>query len=199
MFSQAFEKDWEHRSVQLYLEQIKIYEASYRQWKEARRPVLVPLRKILGIKPAHKQATTISAKITGFWRYGVDGFVRARTAQIVRETTNWDDKKYWWFSAGAHQYKQYKIGDRILLFDFNASYASMIEVKDTTSTPVTTPDGRHFIAYRPVRGIPKKKLTKRFFDRLKFAGLISSRVDAHRGRKLSPTRWNTFVELFQGR
>jgi len=68
-----------------------------------------------------------------------------------------------------------------------------------TRTAVTTPDGRHFIACKPVRGIPKRKLTKRFFDRLKFAGLISSRVDAHRGRKISPTRWNAFVEVFQGR
>jgi len=76
--------------------------------------------------------------------------VRVRTAQIVRETTNWDDKKYWWFSAGAHQYK---IGDRILLFDFNDSYASMIEVKDITRTAVTTPDGHHFIACKPVRRI----------------------------------------------
>jgi HKD family nuclease len=189
--SESFEKDWRHRSAQLNLEQIKRYEAHYRKWKSALRSVSVPLRKILQIKSSRKH-DTVNPRVRRVWRYSVDGLVRARTEQIIHESTNWDDKGFLWIAAGAHKYQ---IGDRVLLFDFNDSYASIIEIKDTTEA--ATPDGRHFFAYSRVPRIPKRKLTKRFFDRLKSTGLISSRVDAHRRRKISEGKWSAFVEMLQ--
>lgn len=156
--AQAFEDDWDHRAVPLAAQQIVEYEKARPEALKRESYTKAQLTKILGAAPSHRQATE-DDKDKDFWRESIIGVVKKRTEQIISETTNWDDRNYWWFiPGGAHPYK---IGDRIFLFDFVDRCVSLIEVKDVAHAKVATPDGRHFVAYKPLF-----RLTRRFSKKL---------------------------------
>jgi len=140
------------------------------------------LANILGAVPSHTHATGDS-KDRGFWRDCVTGTVTKQTKRIISETTNWDDKNYWWYSAGVSH--PYKIGDRIFLFDFEDKCVRLVEVKGIARTKVRTPDGRHFVAYKPF-----SRLARRFSKRL-WSAMKDERIDrknAHDRRRIHPER-----------
>jgi len=155
---EVFEKDWSRRrAVPLTSERIERYE------KVRLAPVIQKaytkgqLKKILGTKPSHDEGTVEEEPIS-IWRDYLSGFVRKRTERIISETTNWDDKRYERFNTGGRH--PYRMGDQIFLFDFEGKRLSLVQVKDTTRTPIPTPDGRYFVAFKRVRNYSRRFSTK---------------------------------------
>jgi HKD family nuclease len=151
----AFEKDWQkRRAVPLTAEQIIKYAKARKSPVRQKGDTSGQLKKILGREPSHEKAITQDEPVD-YWRSFFSGFVKKRTENIIKETTNWDDRGYSWFSEGGPP--PYRIGDRIFMFDFNGKHLDLFEVKDVTRTSIPTPDGRHFAAYTRVG-----KLGRRF-------------------------------------
>jgi HKD family nuclease len=175
----AFEDDWEHHAVPLAAEQIVEYEKARSEppkWESYRKGQLA---RILGAAPSHQQATTDDTLADTF-RDCITGFASRRTERVISETTNWDEKDYWWFSTGGTH--PYKIGDRIFLFDFTDQRVRVVRVRDMAHTTVPTSAGRHFVAYTAV-----PRLTRRFSKQLwlALAGENIDREKAQNRRKLS--------------
>jgi HKD family nuclease len=184
---EAFEKDWKkRRSVSLTAEQIERYESVRPASVRQKGYTTGQLKKILGAEPSHQKATTQDESVN-LWRDCITGFVKNRTKRIVSENTNWDDRNYIWFSVGGPH--PYQIGDRIFLFDFTAKRLNLIEVKDITRTPIPTPDGRHFVAYRQVRNY-SRRFSIRLWEQLACEGISEKeaqntrQVDAEIARRL---------------
>lgn len=115
-----------------------------------------------------------------FWRDCVTGDAAKRTQQVISDTTNWDDKGYSWYAVGgAHPYGN---GDRILLFDFYDEHVRLVKVRSVAHTKVATPDGRHFVAYRPLVNADRR-FSKGLWAALKGEGI--NRTNARERRKLS--------------
>ncbi len=173
---QAFEKDW-HRSVPLTAQQIARYENTRPTQVGQESYTKGQLKKILGTEPIHEKAN-VKGEPINYWRDFITGLARKRTERIISETTNWDDRNYDWFSTGGPH--PYKIGDRIFLFDFPAQRLDLVEVKDITRTPVPTPDGRHFVAYRRVSNY-SRRFSSRLWKQLQSVGIREK--DARHSRK----------------
>ena len=165
--AQAFEDDWEHRAVPLVAEQIVGYENARPEAPKRESYTKGQLAEILGARPAHRQATQDDQN-TDFWRDGITGLVRKRTRQIVSQSTNWDDRDYCWFSLGGPH--TYKMRDRIFLFDFPDRCVRLVEVRDIARTKVATPDGRHFVAYRPIFR-QRRRFSKKLWAALQGEGI----------------------------
>lgn len=169
---EALEEDWEHRAVPLLGSHIERYKKTRGKSIKLLYYSRSELKKILGAKPTHRKAIP-SLKMTNYWREGIKGFTHKRTDKIISETTNWDRRKYIWFSAGGKH--PYRIKDRILLFDEPDNRLSLVEVTGIARTKVPTPDGRHFIAYKEIRGYGKR-LTKTFWKLLEKEGIKKKSV-----------------------
>src|SRR5947208_1572426 len=76
----------------------------------------------------------------------IHGLVSKRTQAVVRDETNWDLKNFSWHSCQGGRFRR---GHRLLVFDFTPKVPvlQLAEVRDTTHTSVSTPDGRDFVAY----------------------------------------------------
>ena len=85
--------------------------------------------------------------------------------------------------------------DRVILFDFTDKWVYVVEIKGTTTTPVRTPEGHYFAAYKRVSSIARRKLTKTRWKLFKDAGIITNQADAQRRRKLTKTRYEDCVAL----
>lgn len=160
----VFDIEWEHRAVTLSIVQIRKYGRTRpRHWK-------VPgytrneLKDILGMEALHHGAGGDSQKPIKYWRDYVTGAVAKRTSKALSQYTNWDKRNYLYVAVG--RVTSYKVGHRILMFDFADKKLCLVEVRDIAHTPVPTPDGRRFVAYRPVRGYDRR-LTNTLWDLLK--------------------------------
>ncbi|OQA93944.1 MAG: hypothetical protein BWY27_00010 [Bacteroidetes bacterium ADurb.Bin234] len=144
----ALEKDWNKRRARpLTSGQIERYESFRPDPVKQQSYPTGQLKIILGAEPIHEEAT-LKAEPINYWRDYITGFVKDRTERIINDHTNWDEKNYYWLSTyGPHAYK---IGDRIFLYDFSTKRFELVGVKDITYTPISTPDGRHFIAFKNV-------------------------------------------------
>jgi HKD family nuclease len=156
--TQAFENDWQHQAVELTADQIIEYEKARPKSPRWENFTGGQLAKILGATPSHQQANHDNED-KSYWRDCVDSYVKKRTMQVVSENTNWDDQDWGYFGPG--RFHRYKIGDRIFLFDFTDRRLELVEVRDIAHTKVATPDGRHFVAYKPL-----SKTTRRFSKKL---------------------------------
>jgi HKD family nuclease len=189
---QCFEDDWEEdRSASLTSDQIEEYEKTrpvQLKWESYTKGKLA---KILGVAPTHRQATSEDDQVTDHWRDCITGPVKPRTEQIISETTNWDDKNYWWFSSGGPS--PYKIGDRIFFFDFDDHSVYLVKVKDKARMKVATPDGRHFVAYSRLR--LKRRFSKKLWGALKGEGIY--RKNARDQRKVSPEKAERLKRLLR--
>lgn len=169
-----FEKEWKHRAIALSDTQIRRYEKARSKTPDFKSFNRSEIKKILGTEPTHIKASPSSPDATDFWRDCVTGYTKKRTDQILSETTNWDKRNYFWYSAGGKH--NYRIKDRIFLFDMNDKKLRLVEVVDIAHTKISTPDGRDFIAYKHIRGYDKK-LTDKFWSSLEKEGIKKSAVN----------------------
>jgi hypothetical protein len=183
----AFGDDWENRAVQLDEEIIGRYAQSDSVKQQRARTKSVPLRSILGTRTTSSRAKDEQLESpVSFWRDSVDGYVSRQTVAIVASTTGWDERGYAWYSAGSHRFKP---KDRILMFDFTKDSVQVVQVVGITRTAVRTPDGVHFVAYKPVRGEKARRLTPGRWRGLKEALGLTRRSEFLTRHKLSLERW----------
>jgi HKD family nuclease len=184
-----FQRHWDTEAVQLSAEIIAEYERWRKQAGINSKRVLVPLRQILGkAKRKPSQPTDLPQR---YWRAWIDGTIDPKTEEVLKETTNWDKKGYSYFSTWKPAYRK---GERVVLFDLNAKSVLVVQIITTTVTPVRTPDGRHFAAYRKVRGLPRRRLIRSRWQALKASGLLRRKADAYATKRLSAARYERFVE-----
>jgi hypothetical protein len=155
----------------------------------------VPLRSILGTRTTSSRAKNEQLESpVSFWRDSVDGYVSRQTVAIVESTTGWDERGYSWYSAGSHRFKP---KDRILMFDFTKNSVQMVQVVGITRTAVRTPDGVHFVAYKPVRGEKARRLSPKRWRGLKAALGVARRSEFLTRHKLSPEHWSLAHEALR--
>lgn len=191
--SATFDEDWESRAVPLDEEIIGRYERSgyAKPQREAKKSV--PLRSILGAGTTSRRAKEEPRQSPpSFWRDHIDGYVSKQTEAVIASTTDWDERGYFWYSSGAHRFRR---KDRILIFDFTDDKVKVVEVVDSTRTAVRTPDGVHFVAFRPVRGEKARRLTPAKWKGLKEALGFTRKSEGRIRRKLSPERWSLVREV----
>jgi hypothetical protein len=167
-----FEKEWTHGAVSLSAEQIKNYKKIRSEKTDFKSSNRSEIKKILGTEPVHQKATPSLLEVTEFWRACITGYVKKRTEKIISETTNWDNRNYSWFSSGKHNYR---IKDKVFLFDTNENKVSLVEITDIARIKISTPDGRYFVAYKSIRGY-EKKLTKKFRLELEKVGISDDSI-----------------------
>jgi HKD family nuclease len=136
---EAFEKDWQY-SVDLSPHIIRRYR-SHRQGKRRTSPLSKKsLQRILGtMKNAPPPNTNRS------WRDSINGFASKKTQQVIKETTDWEDRGYFWYSTGGPH--RFQIGDTVFLFDKTDRRLKRVLIRDISTCKVSTPDGRRFVAY----------------------------------------------------
>ena len=169
----VYEQHWNKKSVDLTSEIAKRYEA----WRKEAGLVFtrpsVPIRKILG-GTRHKGGDRPYQ--VRKWTYCIDGHLEDETVNLLTQTTDWERRKYKFFSTWRPIFRD---GDQVILFDLSDKHMEVIEVKDTTKTPGRTPDGSHFAAYRRIKGYSQRRLVPNRWKPLKAAGLLK-REERHR-------------------
>jgi hypothetical protein len=191
----SFDNDWEEHAVPLNDGIINRYVRFGYAKQQAGLKQSVPLREIIGTRMAMRAAKVERLKDeVSFWRDCIKGYVSKQTEMIIASTTNWDEKGYLWYSAGPHQFKH---KDRILMFDLTDDKAQMVQVVASTRTAVTTPDGVHFVAFKPLRGEKARRLTDDRWKKLKAALGITRKEDVRARHKLSEKRWSLAGEVLR--
>ena len=140
-----FDKEWKYRSVTPSTKQIREYSKKRPTQNKSYSFTKEQLKSILKTDTSHIKAPPDPVQ---FWRHGIGGLVKKLTRKIISENTTWDKRGYNWYSQGGSH--PYRIRDRIFLIDNVNKHLLLAEVKDFTKTPIPTPDGRHFVAYKPV-------------------------------------------------
>lgn len=190
---EVFEKHWQSKSKSLTEDALVKYEEWHKSNKVAFQSSKVPLAKILAFSRRKPKAEPISEQ--RFWRMGIDGEMSEEAQSLLRETTNWDRRGYFFLNTWR---TSLGIGDQVVLFDRIAGNVTVVEIKDTAITPTRTPDGSHFAAYLPIRGIGLRKLVPKRWKSLKGAGLIRLKGDVDTTQRLSATKFEAFVENLKG-
>jgi HKD family nuclease len=184
----AFDDDWENRAVPLDEEIIGRYAQSESVKQQRARTKSVSLRSILGTRTTSSKAKDERPESpVSFWRDSVEGYVSKQTEAVIASTTDWDERGYSWYAAGSHGFKP---KDRILMFDFTKDFVQVVQVMGITRTAVRTPDGVHFVAFKPVRGEKARRLTPARWKGLKVALGITRKSEFLARHKLSPSRWS---------
>jgi HKD family nuclease len=181
-----FGRQWDAQSKPLSAEVVTKYE----QWRKQANPVpgpSVPIHKILGRAPKKAKAPTQ----VRYWRDCIDDYMADETVDLLDQTTNWDQRGYLSFSAWRPTFRP---GDLVILFDLIDNSVRAVEIKDTTKTPVRTPDGRHFAACRPVPGFHRRKLVPKRWKELKLAGLLKKKDEAFVKRRISKQDFDLYLE-----
>jgi HKD family nuclease len=191
----SFDNDWEDRAVPLDEGIIGRYAKSDSVKQQRARTKSLPLRSILGARTTSSRAKDERPEPpVSFWRDSVDGYVSRQTVVVIANATDWDERGYSWYSAGSHRFRP---KDRILMFDFTKDSVQVVQVVGITRTAVRTPDGVHFVAYKPVRGEKARRLTPGRWRGLKAALGIMRRSEFLTRSKLSPERWSLTHEALR--
>lgn len=191
----AFDDDWKERAVPLDKGIIGRYSQSDSVNQQRARTKTLPLRSILGARTTSRRAKDERPESpVSFWRDSVDGYVSKQTEAVISSTTDWDERGYSWYSAGSHRFKP---KDRILMFDFRKDFVQVVQVVGSTRTAVRTPDGVHFVAFKPVRGEKARRLTPARWRGLKAALGITRKSEFLARHKLSPERWSLAHEALR--
>jgi len=192
--ARAFDDAWKHQAVELTKDRIIKYQRARPKPPKAENYTEGQLADILGADPTHQQASRDESEQT-FWRDFVDGAARDRTHQIISEKTDWDDKNYDWMSTGGSH--KFKLGHRILLFDFVDRRLQLMEVRGIARTSVPTPDGRHFVAYSPVPRLKLRRFSKTLWKALEAEKINSEKAKIR--RELSPAKAGRLVAALKRR
>jgi HKD family nuclease len=197
--SNGFERNWFEKSVPLEQVNIELYERKFNSAAAARKQIeSIPHAAIVGRKlKAEIKAEANRPK--RFWRASIEGILSKRSSDVInQEITSWDDR-YYIFSEPSQ--RPYERGDRIVMFDFPARAARIVEVLEHTSIPRSLPipsdEGRNVIAYRPVRGFRKRRFSKRFWVSAKAGEVVANRNSARKSKELSPRVWQKIIRFFR--
>jgi len=183
----AFEEEWID-SVDLTNKQIKLYQQL--------RPTLagkqqyVPLSKVLGRPMRQAKQPALCLKPNEgpqLWQDYASRYASAKTTNLIEESTNWDQKKYLWYTGEKRHVK----GDRLVMFDFCRNRVMLASITGTTA--VETPDGRYFTAYRKEVGTSERVLCPRLWRSLRQAGVLTVQEDARKVRKLRQRQFENLV------
>lgn len=184
--SGAFDTHWTGKSVPLTADVV----AKYTVWREGAggspKHRSVPIKALLaGAKEEERTEPTEPR----YWRTCVSGHFAEGTEDVLRRTTDWERRGHWYFSTGQTTFRP---GDRVALFDTAAGFLELVQIVDATRTPVRTPDGWHFAAYRRVQRVARRKLVPNRWKALKDAGLLKKKGDAFLTRKLSAQTFEAY-------
>jgi hypothetical protein len=180
-----FEKEWTHRSVQLTQPRIDRYKKRRKSVVKVKSFTDEQLETILGtaiIRDVGEEPKG-PPQVPQYWRDCTTGFVRKKTAQLISETTDWDEKGYSWYGTGKKH--PYNIGDKILIFDFTARWLRLAEVKAITYVPIHTKDGQYFVAFKALR---RKRFTRELWSNLHGFRITNSNACNSGFVKLKPAR-----------
>lgn len=186
--SRVFDAHWDGRSGPLTARLVE----KYTTWREGAggspRHRVVPIKALVAGGEEEKPQPVEPR----YWRTGVSGHLAEATEDLLARTTDWDRRGYSYFSTGEPTFRP---GDRIALFDTTDNFLELVEVVGTTRMPVRTPDGRHFAAYRRLKGVARRKLVPNRWRALKAAGLLARKGDAALTRKLSERTFEAYRDL----
>jgi HKD family nuclease len=180
-----FDKHWRHGAVPLTKTIVDEYSRRYKKLGTLPNRQ-IPLKAILG-KQQPIPTKPIEAR---YFRCSIKGHYDEATHDLLSKATNWDKKGFGSFSDA----KAYRAGDRVILFDFLDDRIKVVQITDTTRTPVRTPDGVHFAAYKRVPRISLRKWCPSRRASLKIAGLIKGTADAETQTKLNEQQYRAFVD-----
>jgi hypothetical protein len=159
---------------------IQRYAARHSLIKKHGRPAGLPsLADILRAGKTREGGGDESEGSTRWWRDSISRCVQAQTELIIAEETDWDRKRWMWYSPGVNPYR---IHDFLTLLDFEDGLAYIAEVVDTTEC--RTPDGLHFVACRILKEFRKRKMTEAFWTEMKDHGIVTSKAYKKNPRKL---------------
>lgn len=184
-----FERHWDSNSQPLSDEILGKYQAWRIENEVSHFRRTVPIRSILSA-PARKRRSVSDQRERSHWQTWVNCKLSDGTLSLLAETTDWDKRGYSYFNTWK---PIYSIGDQAILFDLGSRWLSAVEIVDTTTTPVRTPDGKHFAAYRLIKGIPYRRLVSNRWKSLKSAGLLKRKDDAYRARRLTKEKFDLFI------
>ncbi|HLM72655.1 MAG TPA: phospholipase D-like domain-containing protein, partial [Polyangiaceae bacterium] len=179
---QAFERAWK-AATPLRAPHIERYEELRGETLAMSTPN-IPVREILG-----RSELLVEPIERAYFRASLEGYVAKDTNSILMETTDWGKRGYEYFNAAAERYNK---RDRIIFFDFTVDQIFIVEVIDLTRTPIATPDGRHFVAYRKLRGTKARRMVPTLWSAFRESGLLTSKAAARSDRKLSLKQWDEF-------
>jgi HKD family nuclease len=181
-----FSKHWEHRSVPLTGAIVEAYGRWHKSFRGSLTKPKLPLKSILG---KQRSAPDTALPQASFYQTFISRYLSDATEDLLAKTTNWDKRGYQYLNDS----KSYKIGDLVIIFDFTSEQIQVAEIVDTTRSPVRTPDGLDFAAYKLARGISVRSWTKSRQASLKSDRLILRKSDAKTNRKLSAKKFDAFV------
>ena len=162
-----FKEDWEY-AVDLNEGQIRRYGQKRSQKSRSLDLSSTELNEILGAKLGHRTADEPQDQ-QSMWRVALSRTgASERSEQIVSETTDWDDRGYYWWVWGKKS--KWRTGDNIFLFDSLSEYLSLVRVKAFAESKIRNHDGKHFVAYKEVPGY-KRRYTAKLWSELKAIGI----------------------------
>jgi HKD family nuclease len=190
-----FDTLWSKGTVPLSADRIRRYAAA-----RPRRPrTMIAKRSLRGVLGYDRRATDGSdasflSRAPRHWRDYVSGYADPTTETMVSAETDWDRRRYDWYAS---QTDSFHPGDRILLFDGPNRSAQLTVVKDTTSMPRLTPDGRHFVAFVPSRGCRRRRFGRNLWKAFTSVGLPLSAAARTKRRQLSEGQWARIETVFE--
>ena len=140
------------------------------------------------------------------WRDNYDYFTddQPETDEGGNIIDKWNDFNLYWAHVGPHLFK---VGDRIILFDHEATpelpssvpAVEAIEVVDIGPSEIREEDGdfTHFIAYRRLKGFRPVALSLDPILDLRSQGLITNIADLLHRKKLSSEEWDQIVRTLK--
>lgn len=169
----AFENYWDKQSQPLTKEIVSRYRQWHKQQPASTRRS-VPLKRILG-KAAVTKDHADSATQRRCWRLSCVSTLDDATIDLLDRITDWDKKGYETLCTFTSRIRS---GDRAVMFDFQANRMSLVEIMEQAETPSRTPDGRYFIAYKPVRSSKWKRLTPSLWKLLRDRKIVKGQAAA---------------------
>ena len=187
-----FDEHWESRAEQISDDLLSRYEEQRTEAGAGHRKS-ISISSIFGRK--HKPKPEVKLRAPRYWRTCVNGYLSEETVSLLSETTNWDRKGWLYLSAWNTSFFR---GDLVLVFDINGTSKGtslyVAEIVDTTTTPVRTPDGTHFAAFKRLKKYDLRKLVPNRWKMLKADGLLKRKDDADYTKRISIATFERFVE-----
>lgn len=183
-----FDEHWELQAEQVSDDCISSHEKQRAELGTGHRKS-ISISSILGRK--HKPKPEVKARTPRYWRTCLNGYLSEETVSLLNETTNWDRKGWLYLSAWNTSFSR---GDLVLVFDIKDTSLYVAEIMDTTPTPVRTPDGTHFAAFKRLKKHGLRKLVSNRWKMLKADGLLKRKDDADYTKRISIATFERFVE-----